>query len=265
MSLDVVLGSGLLNLAIAKYYGVKLSFAVVLGLMLAVWLIYTYDHLSDAKKVGGEASTYRHRFHQQHYKSLLVVLILVLILGVAVVFLMPPVVLKWGIACVALVSVYFLLLKLHAFWFKELLIAICYTIGVFLAPLSLSDTPLTGIQLLLIPQVLILALSNLIIFSCFDYDSDQKDGHYSLAIHAGLARTKKLALALVGASLVACVTIFFNAGLPITQAVQLLFFSMNLLLLLILLKENSFRHHELYRIIGDGVFFIPALLLLYAR
>lgn len=263
MSLDVVLGSGLLNLAIAKYYGVNLPFTAVAGLMIAVWLIYTYDHLSDAKKVDKAAATYRHRFHQQHYKSLTIALLLMMAFGVGVLFFLPLMVLKWGVMCAAIVAFYFVLLKLRAFWFKELLIAICYTIGVFLAPLSLSGAPLTTFQLLLTLQILLLALANLIIFSCFDYESDQQDGHYSLAIHIGLARSRVAAISLVGVGLAMCVLLFFSAKLMITQEVQLLIFIMNLLLLLILLKERKFRQHDLYRIIGDGVFFIPALILLY--
>ena len=47
--------------------------------------------------------------------------------------------------------------------------------------------------------------------------------------------------------------------------VQLLMVTMNLLLLMLLLKEKRFRENDLYRIVGDSIFFIPALLLLYAR
>lgn len=266
LSLDVVLGSGLLALTIAKYYQVRLPLSVVSCLMLAVWIIYTFDHLSDAQKTGKKkASTHRHRFHQQHYKVLKVALALVMTAGILLAFTLPPVVIKWGIICAFSVAVYFLLLKIRTFWFKELLIAVCYTIGVFLGPLSLSQESLNSFQLLLMPQILLLALSNLIIFSCFDYETDQQDGHYSLALHFGLSHTRKIAIGLVGTGLFVCGLLLFFARSGITLDVQLLIMVMNLLLLLLLIKERIFRKNSLYRAVGDGIFFIPTLLLLYAR
>ncbi len=263
-SLDVVVGSGLLTLSIAKYYKVSLPVPVVSCLMIAVWLIYTFDHLSDAKKIGKRAATFRHRFHQQYYKPLQGVLIFVLLAGVAAVCFLPPVIVKNGVICASIVFFYFMLLKLRSVWFKELLIAFCYTAGVFLGPLSLTQEVLTIIQLLLIPQVFLLALANLIIFSCFDYENDKKDAQYSLAIHLGLLRSRSLALGLVAAGFIISLLMFFSARLMLTIEIQILIFIMNLLLLFILLKEEHFRRNELYRVIGDGIFFIPALILLYA-
>ena len=263
-SLDVVVGSGLLTLSIAKYYKVSLPVPVVACLMIAVWLIYTFDHLSDAKKTRSKAATFRHRFHQQYYKQLKAALILVLFSGVAAVCFLPAVVVKNGVICAAVVFFYFMLLKLRSFWLKELLIALCYTTGVFLGPLSLAQEPLNNFQLLLIPQVFLLALANLIIFSCFDYENDKKDAHYSLAIHFGLTRSRNIALGLVLGGLMFCLLMFLSAQLMLTIEVQALIFIMNILLLTLILQEERFRQNEMYRVIGDGIFFIPALLLLYA-
>jgi 4-hydroxybenzoate polyprenyltransferase len=265
ISLDVVFSSGLLSLAIARYYEVNLPFTVILSLMIAVWLIYTYDHLSDAGKLDKEASTLRHRFHQQHSKRLKAAFLLLLCVGIGVVWLLPAIVIKNGLICSALVLFYFMLLKLPAFRFKEILVAVCYTIGVFLGPLSLSQATLNFFQLLLIPQVLLLALANLIIFSCFDFDHDREDGHPSLAISLGLKRSRKLAFGILLSGLILCICMLFQARLLLTQGIQCLILIMNLLLLLILLNEERFRQNDLYRIVGDGIFFIPSLILLYAR
>lgn len=266
LSLDVVLGSGALSLAIARYFGVELPLVVVLGLMIAVWFIYTYDHLSDARKVNRHASTYRHRFHQLHFRFLRLALIFAALAGIIMTFFMPLVVITWGLGCVVVVAGYFFLIKLHAFWPKELLVGICYTFGVFLGPLSLAEAPLNVFQLLLIPEILLLALANLILFSYFDSETDKQDGHYSLAIHLGLASSRRLVLALLIAGMSMSIILFFTAALSITRELQALIFSMNLVLLIMLLKNRSFQKHELYRLIGDGIFFIPALLLLwYAR
>lgn len=263
-SLDVVVGSGFLTLSIARYYNVSLPVPVVSCLMIAVWLIYTFDHLSDAKKTGKRAASFRHQFHQQYYKELKAALYLVLLSGVAAVCFLPPVVVKNGVICAAVVFFYFMLLKLRSFWFKELLIALCYTTGVFLGPLSLAQEPLNPFQLVLIPQIFLLALANLIIFSCFDYENDKKDAHYSLAIHFGLARSRNIALGLVVGGVMFCLLILHLAQLMLTIEVQVLIFIMNILLLVLILQEERFRQNEMYRVIGDGIFFVPALFLLYA-
>lgn len=266
ISLDVVLGSGLMSLVIAKYYQVHLPAVVVLCLMIAVWIIYTYDHLSDARKIIGSASTFRHRFHQQHYHALKVGLCGIIFLGLVMVFMLPSVVILWGIGCVCVVSCYFFLLRLKFFWPKELLIAVCYTFGIFLGPLSLSQSSLAFSQLMLLPEILLLALANLILFSYFDCETDKQDGHYSLAIHLGMAATRRLVMGLLVAGLIISLIMFFEAGNPAGQYMQILIFCMNGVLLLVLLKQEQFRKHEMYRLLGDGIFYIPALLLLwYAR
>lgn len=268
LSLDVVLGCGLLSHAIARYYGVSLPFTAVLALMVAVWAIYTFDHLLDARRigrVGRRASSYRHRFHQQHHKALKIALFLAILAGVGLTFLLPPVVVRWGLACTVFVAFYFLLLNLYALRYKELLISICYTVGVFLAPVSLAGGDLSFFQWLLIPQVLLIALTNLIVLSYFEKDADQQDGSNSIAVSLGQSRSRKIAMGLIMAGLIICGVLFLSASFTITREMQLLIFTMNLMHLILLLRENNFRQHGLYRIIGDAIFFIPALFLLYAR
>lgn len=264
MSLDVVLGSGLLSLAISRCYQVKLPLVVVLCLMIAVWLIYTYDHLSDARKVKKAAATYRHRFHQRHYRLLCISLVPVAFAGLFLLFYLPFITLKWGLFCAGLVAFYFLMLRLGLFWFKEFFVAICYTLGVFLGPLSLAEPSPALYEWLLLPQVLLLALANLVIFSCFDYHSDRRDGHSSLALHLGPVLARKIAIGLLALGLLSNILLMLLTHFLPLANLQLLFMLMNLLLLMLLYREQTFRQNERYRIIGDGVFFLPALMLLYA-
>lgn len=261
VSLDVVIGSALLNLAVAKYYEVSLSIPIVLSLMAAVWIIYTFDHLSDARKNKKVAASIRHRYHQKHFKSISIILFLVLIGSIPLVLLLPITLVKWGILSLVLIAFYFLLLRLKTFWFKEFFVSIIYTLGVFLAPISLRDQTLDPFQALLIPQILILALINLLMFSYFDYKADKQDGHYSFPLNFGLSLTKKLTIGLIIVGLGFCLVTFFLAEIATTQDLQILLFTMNLVLLVILMKENSFSENNLYRVLGDGIFFIPSIFL----
>ncbi|MEO8760594.1 MAG: hypothetical protein ABI448_06880, partial [Bacteroidia bacterium] len=71
LSLDVVAGAAVFSLAISKYYQVKISWSALICQSIAIWLIYTFDHLLDAKKTAGDPSTYRHQFHKKNKKTLL--------------------------------------------------------------------------------------------------------------------------------------------------------------------------------------------------
>jgi hypothetical protein len=68
LSLDVVAGAVAGALFFGEILQVQLSFSVLTALGLTVWIIYTLDHLRDAKQILNVASTDRHRFHQEHFK-----------------------------------------------------------------------------------------------------------------------------------------------------------------------------------------------------
>lgn len=261
MSLDVVVGCGILNIAISKYYNTSITFAAVLSLMIAVWLIYTFDHLMDARKTVNTASAFRHRFHQRYYKHVRLSLLPVLLIGLAVSISLPEIVIRNGIICSLIVACYFLLLKTQSFWIKELFIAACYTLGVFLTPFTLSGGLVNAFQLLLIPQIFCIALANLLIFSFFDYETDKLDGFASMATLTSKLTCKIVALSIILLGLLSSVLFFIEASLTSTREFQVIIFLMNLILLATVLMPKIFRR-DLYRVFGDGVFLLPLITLL---
>lgn len=70
LSLDVVSGACGAMYFFADMMRVPLAWYYYLLLAIAVWTIYTFDHLLDARKVSQLALTKRHRFHQNHFKTL---------------------------------------------------------------------------------------------------------------------------------------------------------------------------------------------------
>ena len=84
LSLDVVLGACVSTLFVAKYLGVVLPNLVVVALGVAVWVIYTTDHLLDGSKAVSTPLTRRHQFHQKNRKPIFFILVLVMFVGFVV-------------------------------------------------------------------------------------------------------------------------------------------------------------------------------------
>ena len=66
LSLDVSIGAVISAMFFAEVLQVKILPYGLATLALTVWIIYTIDHLRDARAIGTKASTARHLFHQ-HY------------------------------------------------------------------------------------------------------------------------------------------------------------------------------------------------------
>ena len=48
LSLDITAGAVVMSFFVAHLLGVALTVSMVIGLAIAIWLIYTLDHLKDA-------------------------------------------------------------------------------------------------------------------------------------------------------------------------------------------------------------------------
>ena len=265
LSLDVVIGANIFSLAIGLYYRVQIPWRIIISLSIAIWIIYTFDHLLDVSKIEGRASTYRHQLHQEYKKLLIVAILILLNVGVINIYLLPISLIEIGLIGVLLCCVYFLLLHKTSFWAKEFYVAVIYTFGLFAGPVSLIYQHIKIIQWLLIPQVFLLAFSNLLIFSWYDFLKDQRDKQPSMIIHWGIKKAnKRIKLVLVIGVIFNLIVVFLNFD-EATSVIQTIILLMYSLLILLFKKDCLFRKNDLYRIIGDGIFFIPLLFIIYAR
>ena len=81
-----------------KYFRSGIRPYGLMSLGLTVWIIYTIDHLRDAKKISHQASTERHRFHQRNFRILICPLDGVAILvDVLTIFFIRKQILEWGL------------------------------------------------------------------------------------------------------------------------------------------------------------------------
>lgn len=257
LSLDIVAGAVISALFFSKVLYVSIMPQGLVALGLTVWIIYTADHLRDARKIQHTASTARHRFHQRHFKVLLFALALAIIADALTIFYIRKQVLIWGLILTPVVALY-LVGQQYLRIAKELLIAILYTFGVLLLSVSVTDIHLTAQHYLMIVHFAFMAWINLVMFSWFDYHHDRSDELKSFVTILGRKSTERFLWLLFGAGGLLTVRLY----VPGISGPVLVLTSMYVVLLLVFVFRNGLTQHDSYRIIGDSVFMFPLLYLL---
>lgn len=212
LSLDVVAG-GVAGGAFASYMTqarLPLAWWVVLG--LAIWVVYTLDHLLDAVRSGPDASNLRHRLHAVHATPLLVAMAG---LGAAAAVLaftaLPRLVLYAGVAVAGLTLVHLISVQVlpERVFHKEASIAFIYTIGIWSGPLLRAShwTSWTGLALALHGFA---AFAYLLLYAWCESHHDRADLSASLArtwgerpvrVLAGAVATAVIVVAVVAAAI----------------------------------------------------------------
>lgn len=253
LSLDVAAGAVICSLYFSKLLSVKSDGQSMVALGFTVWIIYTIDRLLDVKGMRREATSERHQFHQRYQKLLWILVVLGAMATIGIVYFLPPQVLIGGIFLSLLAGLYLLLQKhLKA---KEFFVAIIYTAGVLLSTLSVTSE-ISFVAQLLIAQLFIIALINLLLFSWFEYASDKQDGHSSFVIRYGKTTTGKWLISLGVINFLIAIWILVQTS---WQVAPFLFLSMTVVLMSIFYFQAFFQTNARYRLLGDAVFFIPAI------
>jgi len=258
LSLDVVLGAWVGAHFVGKLFQKTPSKPAVYALCAAVWVIYTLDHLLDAHRIKGKASTPRHRLHQRYFWPLAGLAFLVLALGAWQAWQLSPALWQAGLGLSGGVIFYFLLLNSlgrSVSVQKEFLIALGYATGVCLAPLveqgSFWVWWVWG-------EFFLLALLNLVLFAFFEAQVDEKDGSTSFVRLIGRRRARWM-LHSTGASLLGLLSWGLLRSSDLFFQGQMVLLGMALCLAVPAFFPRFFAQHERYRILGDGIFFLPML------
>ncbi len=258
LSLDVAAGAMVCATFFARILEVTILPHGLIALGLTVWIIYTADHLLDARKSKQTAATERHRFHQRYFKMLMAIMILAVLLDASQIYFIRSIVFVAGLWLSFFVTIYFFIQQRLGF-LKELLAALLYTSGVLLIPFSVKSH-LASTQILLVFQFGITAWINLLLFSWIDRPLDERDSHRSFATTYGERTTFKalwILLVLSGVLTITQLLLF-----PLYTEVILTITSMNGLLLLIFMKKEIFEQKGYYRLLGDSIFLLPIIYLL---
>ena len=239
LSLDIVLGACAGMLFFDRLIDADLNLLLYFLLALAVWCIYTFDHLLDARQIPREASTFRHAFHQKHFRKLTFLMVLLAGTGLGLAFYLLKIrdILIFGLILGGVILTLFLLLKIiprGSILIKELFIAIMYVGGIMLAPFfhnNLEKVPayfwVFGIAYVLI------AWFNTIYLGTLDRESDQKDGLYSLALTIGEARSEKILYILLIIMLAYIFSLYFIFN-------SYVYFHLSLILIIAMIHGTTF-------------------------
>lgn len=262
LSIDTALGAVVSAMFFARLVAANVWIYGKVALGLTVWIIYTADHLLDARKVKGEASSERHRFHQKHFRSLLVAMVVAVILDLVMVSFMRKSLLHYGIALSVVVGLY-LVISRYLKMLKEIFVAFIYTVGVMLPALADRDHLMSQWDLLLMFNFFLVAVANLLIFSWFDVQNDQADGHPSFVTFYGREKTKMIVYGLLVTLIVISFYLIAVHVYEITP-VMIVFLMMSVLIM-ILQRPKFFANHDRFRYVGDAVFFGPGVYLVVER
>ena len=258
LSIDVAFGAVICALFFAKVAHVQIKPQGLVALGLSVWIIYTLDHLWDAFKVKKEASTYRHRFHQKNFTTIVVLLLLSTVMNVMFILYLRPSILYAGCVLGILVLLYLLLSRFYPV-LKEFLVGLLYAAGVAMPAFALLDYKLPHVLLMLWAQFLCACWMNLLLFSWFDFQRDVTDRRDSLATLFGRPVIQKFVVGIFIISVViALVLLFEKILLP-----GFILSVMNGMLLLLLIFHRKLIQRERFRLIGDAIFFLPLIYVLY--
>tara|TARA_Y100001972_G_scaffold128095_2_gene187386 strand:- start:4631 stop:5437 length:807 start_codon:yes stop_codon:yes gene_type:complete len=259
LSLDIVLGAVIFLGFLGSLYELMIPASVYLALAITVWLIYSVDHLIDSRNI--RTSDPRRVFHQKYFKQVVFFAGIVSVVGLINVYYLPVEIIRAGAILAACCILYLMLVYfLPGLWLKELLVAIGYASGIFLTPISLLDS-LQTIDFILFTQLAVLALVNLLVFSVYDRESDIKNGFGSITCLLG-AGSVSLIWALL--SLLIGSSVYLGVVLAEKyQIIQFVYLIMTCILVGVMRFQPFFGQNERFRVVGDAIFFVPAIFLFF--
>lgn len=269
LSLDVVLGS----LAVG-YLAVRLLDVIPNPywwpiLALSVWIIYSFDHLLDGYKHKNNGKIERHNYYFRNRKIIIPIMGLFSLIVVILSFLyLDKGIITGGILLGIITLLYFLTINFSSvniryFIPKELIISIIYTTGIVMAPIIWKGELPEPSVILIIIIIGLLAFSEGVMISYFDYELDLADGHSSFTIRFGQTQTKRFLLALHLIVEIAIIIALFKAETRFILICLILLLLINFILgLLTMIPHRPFvlKYHK---IIGEAVFILPFILTLF--
>lgn len=259
LSLDVAGGAVICAAFFARLLHVTVLPQGLTALGVTVWIIYTADHLRDARRIGRNASSARHRFHYRYFRPLLAAMAVgTLFVGWMLTFLRQQVLIG-GVVLAFLVLCY-LIVHRYLQWAKEIMVAFLYTCGVLLLSVTAPEQSFTLQQYLVFCAFALLALINLQILSWYDYPRDVRDRQVSFAVLFGKKTSRKIVyfLLLINALTLILLLFFYSEPAPV-----LILFVMNVVLFVVFFWDAVMQKNGRYRLWADAVFLLPATYLLW--
>jgi 4-hydroxybenzoate polyprenyltransferase len=269
LSIDILLGVSCSYLFATVLLESDLPALVPLILCIAVWLIYTLDHLSDAWFLGGRALKPVYAWHWERRRILLVFSAVLAATAVLLSFLyLPAKVLLAGLAGSGFLMLYGLFHSLLAnrgrYFFKELWVGGIYTIGVWGLPFLFRGVRADPAIFMILAAFFCLVMVNVLTYSLFELPLDRQENLPTFAVRYGYRSCRNLIRGFLIISLVlssACLCLHGPATVRIKTAGILLV--MSFLLGIIHIFPGYFGKHGRFGRLADAVFILPAVIVLF--
>ncbi len=165
------------------------------------------------------------------------------------------------------ILIYFILLYFNRKQFpwllqKELIIGVVYVAGIWLAPLYWYGTIPSVKILAIIVNMVLLVWAEGIMVSRIEYEQDTRNNHTSFTTMFGLNTAKTFVIVLLLTVLgIALYFLFFSSCSRAVSVAFLIQILMSLLLAAINHFADRFRASELYRHLGELIFWLPGLII----
>jgi len=268
LSLDVVIGAILSHVMAARLpdgHG-PVSWATVSVLAICVFIIYIVDRILDVYKGMNTPilNTPRHRFHAGQKTTLARLLVGLVVVAAVLLFWLPRGVLIFGSVLTVLCGLYVWIVSRlptshSSLVWKEPVVAVLYTVGVWGS--AWSAKPVIGWSEICLGLLFVgIAFQNLLLFSVMEsYEFPQNS--YSLATVWGFDRSDVVLRTLTLVITVLALVLFFLADDRFAQRAAVVEGLMSAVLYAIQRYPKYFLVNERYRWVGDGVFWLPVLIL----
>lgn len=266
----VVMGAVLSNRMAARLSDVEpVHWATPIVLALVVFMIYTVDRLLDIRKPG-QPLTARHQFHRQYAPLLWRAVGGAAVVTLALTFFLPAGVIRFGVLaggiCVGYVAAVFRLPVRHpALLLKEPVVAILYSVGVW-GSVWVQRPAVRGVEIAGFLLFMGIAFQNLLLFALMEsYEQPNQSlaaqPAFSLATEWGANRCDVILRWLTFGIVMTGFGLCFVTDDRFAQRSALMLAIMSLVLYTIQRYPAYFLKNERYRWLGDGVFWLPALVL----
>ncbi|MFT4876717.1 MAG: hypothetical protein ACI8S2_001455 [Bacteroidia bacterium] len=260
-SIWVALGSYASHMFFCKLYGTSYNSIIAVGLALGVWFIYTLDHLLDGLVLRSNATTVRHKKHFDHRFYITRLLIVVALALIILSFRVPSQYLPFIGLLLLLTIVHFGINYLvpkrvkKLLFLKEVFIALVVSLGIASSALVGEFKINSHWSNLPFCIFLFINLANIMLFSYFDKEADQRSKTLSIAsIYSDLTLKGIIYLCLL-LSLVFSSYEYVNGELGFLGFA--IFLSMQITLLIIALFSSYFQRNDRYRFFGDLIYVYP--------
>lgn len=267
LSIDIcigVIGSGALA---ATFLHAKMRLVWWLILPAAVWVIYTADHLLDAKKIGKEIVNARHKFHREHFTLLATLASIVAVCClIAAPLYLSDIVLQGGLLLCLLAALHLAL----AFWGKirigkEISVAVIYSLGVWFGPYLRRECSVSWLHITGFGLFILAALLNLFMNSIMEYEMDKRE---NLRFATGIFSLNRMRIFVMVSSWLSSLAILIVMKYIIKHRLEtILLAGFGFLFILcaapgfIISEESFYKQHRRYRLQAEWIFAIGIVLL----